>query len=118
MPLLPKNREYKFLSKIYQALRIETNQELDMLKSLLLKMSKILKPKGRIAILTYHSLEDRLVKNFIKSGNFSGRLDKDIYGNFETDFKQINKRVIIPTAEEIKNNKRARSAKLRIAEKQ
>lgn len=114
---IPKNQEHKYLAKVFQALRIETNQELEVLKEFLNQTIDLLKPGGRLVVLTYHSLEDRLVKNFIKAGNFSGTQEKDFYGNVNTPFRLINRKVIVPSEEEIEKNPRARSAKLRIAEK-
>ena len=116
-PALPKGKENKVLSQIFQALRIEVNAEMNALQSLLEQSIEALKPGGRIAIISYHSLEDRLVKNFFKTGNTEGTLHKDFYGNPLTPFKLITKKAIIPTEEEIEQNPRARSAKLRIAEK-
>ena len=113
----PSYHENKYLAQAFQALRIEVNGELDALKSMLLQAEEMLKPGGRIVVLTYHSLEDRLVKNFFKTGNFEGKPDKDFFGKLKTTFKQINKNVIVPDEAEIKRNSRARSAKLRIAEK-
>jgi len=115
---LPKGKENKVLSQIFQALRIEVNAEIDALQLLLEQSVDALKPGGRIAIISYHSLEDRLVKNFFKTGNIEGNLHKDFYGNPLTPFTLITKKAIIPTEEEIERNPRARSAKLRIAEKQ
>jgi 16S rRNA (cytosine1402-N4)-methyltransferase len=117
MPALPKGKENKVLSQIFQALRIEVNAEMEVLQSLLEQSVEALKPGGRIAIISYHSLEDRLVKNFFKTGNIEGKLHKDFYGNPLTPFKLITKKAIIPTEQEIEQNPRARSAKLRIAEK-
>ncbi len=114
---IPYAKESKYLAKVYQALRIEVNNELDALQQMLEQALKILKPGGRISVITYHSLEDRLVKNFFKSGNFSGDVEKDFYGNTKSPFKLVNRKVIIPTEKEIEKNSRARSAKLRIAEK-
>jgi len=114
---LPKGKENKVLSQIFQALRIEVNAEIEVLQSLLEQSIDALKPGGRIAIISYHSLEDRLVKNFFKTGNVEGNLRKDFYGNPLTPFKLITKKAITPTDEEIEQNPRARSAKLRIAEK-
>lgn len=111
------NKEFKILAKVYQALRIETNDELNVLKSLLEQSAKILKPKGRLVVISYHSLEDRLVKNFLRFNNFEGDIKTDVFGKKEVEFKEINKKVIVPGEEEIKNNNRSRSAKLRIAEK-
>jgi 16S rRNA (cytosine1402-N4)-methyltransferase len=116
-PLLPKGYENKLFSQIFQALRIEVNAEIETLKSLLEQSVDVLKQGGRMAIISYHSLEDRLVKNFFKTGNTEGKLHKDFYGNPLTPFKLITKKVIIPTEQEIEQNPRARSAKLRIAEK-
>ncbi|MCL2435954.1 MAG: 16S rRNA (cytosine(1402)-N(4))-methyltransferase RsmH [Lentimicrobiaceae bacterium] len=116
-PMLPKGKENKVLSQIFQALRIEVNAEIEALQSLLEQSVEALHPKGKIAIISYHSLEDRLVKNFFKTGNIEGKLHKDFYGNQLTPFKLITKKAIIPTEEEIGENPRARSAKLRIAEK-
>jgi 16S rRNA (cytosine1402-N4)-methyltransferase len=116
-PALPKGKENKVLSQIFQALRIEVNSEMEALQSLLEQSIEALKPEGRIAIISYHSLEDRLVKNFFKTGNVEGILHKDFYGNPLTPFKRITKKAVIPTAQEIQQNPRARSAKLRIAEK-
>ncbi|MCL1850318.1 MAG: 16S rRNA (cytosine(1402)-N(4))-methyltransferase RsmH [Bacteroidetes bacterium] len=117
MPVLPKGKENKTLSQIFQALRIEVNAEIEALQSLLEQSTDALKPRGRIAIISYHSLEDRLVKNFFKTGNIEGKLHKDFYGNPLTPFKLITKKAIVPTEQEIEKNPRARSAKLRIAEK-
>jgi len=115
--LLPKMQEKKFLSMIFQALRIEVNDELGALKEMLVQTTDLMNGGGRLVVLTYHSLEDRLVKNFIKSGNMEGRIEKDFYGNVQVPFKAVNKSVIRPSEKEIELNKRARSAKLRIAEK-
>ena len=114
---ISKKNEAKYLAKVFQALRIETNQELDVLKDFLTQSAELLKPGGRLVVITYHSLEDRLVKNFIKSGNFEGKLDKDFYGNVSSVLTAVNRKIIIPDDEEIGRNSRARSAKLRIAEK-
>lgn len=116
-PLLPHNKENKTLSQIFQALRIEVNSELDVLRDFLSQTADALKPGGRLAIISYHSLEDRLVKNFMKSGNFDGNIEKDFYGNPLTPFKLITRKAIVPDEKEIAENPRARSAKLRIAEK-
>lgn len=116
-PLIRPMQEKKELAQVFQALRIEVNDEIEVLKSLLMQSLKVLKHGGRIAILTYHSLEDRLVKNFFKSGNIEGKIDKDFFGKVNTPFKLINNKVIIPDEEEIERNPRSRSAKLRIAEK-
>ena len=114
---IPRKSENKYLAKIFQALRIEVNSELDALQDFLLKTPDIIKKGGRLVVITYHSLEDRLVKNFIRSGTFKGVVETDLYGNPIAPFKAINRKVIIPTEEEIKNNNRVRSAKLRIAER-
>jgi 16S rRNA (cytosine1402-N4)-methyltransferase len=113
---LPEKVRNKILAQIYQAIRIEVNQEMDVLKEFLEQSLEILKPGGRLSVISYHSLEDRLVKRFIKNGMFDGEPERDFYGNFSVPFKTIGK-LIIPDNEEIKLNNRARSAKLRIAEK-
>jgi 16S rRNA (cytosine1402-N4)-methyltransferase len=114
---IPKMREQQYLAKVFQALRIAVNSELDVLKELLKQSLEVLKPGGRLSVISYHSLEDRLVKNFIKSGNFEGKVEQDFYGNKLVDFKAINRQLITPSEEELKLNNRSRSAKLRIAEK-
>jgi 16S rRNA (cytosine1402-N4)-methyltransferase len=114
---LPRGAENKYLAKVYQALRIEVNHELDALKKMLLQSLELMDPGARMAVITYHSLEDRIVKNFFKSGNFEGKIDKDFFGNPIIPFKAINNKVIIPSSEEIALNSRSRSAKLRIAER-
>lgn len=113
--LFPKGKEKKELTKVFQALRIEVNQEMEALKALLKQSVDLLNKDGRLVILTYHSLEDRLVKNFIRTGNFEGKPEKDFYGNILAPLKAVNNRVIIPDEKEIAVNPRARSAKLRIA---
>ena len=113
---LPQRRENKILAQIYQAIRIEVNQEIEVLKTFLLQTPSLLKTDGRLSIISYHSLEDRLVKRFIRNGLFEGEPEKDIFGNFEVPLKKVG-RLIIPTSAEIKSNNRARSAKLRIAQK-
>jgi len=113
---LPPRKENKILAQIYQAIRIEVNQEIEALKEFLAQVPELLNPKGRLSFISYHSLEDRLVKRFIRNGMFEGEPEKDVFGNFEVPLKRIGK-LIIPTHEEIKVNNRARSAKLRIAEK-
>lgn len=115
--LIDKRNEEKFLAKVFQALRIETNNELDALKEMLIQSLEVLKKTGRLVVISYHSLEDRLVKNFMRSGNFDGEVEKDFYGNTNTPFDLISRKPIVPDENEIKINKRARSAKLRIAEK-
>ncbi len=115
--LFPPKYRNKNLSKIFQAIRIEVNDELENLKKLLLIGQQVIKPGGRFVVISFHSLEDRLVKNFFKTGTFDGQPQKDIYGNFSVPFKPVNKKVITPGEQEIRQNVRARSAKLRIAEK-
>lgn len=110
-------QEKKELAQIFQALRIEVNDEMASLKSMLLQSAAILKPGGRMVVLTYHSLEDRIVKDFFKFGNFEGKAEKDFFGRVIAPLKQVNNKVIVPTDEEIESNPRSRSAKLRIAEK-
>lgn len=114
--LAPRGRENKFFAQIFQALRIEVNKELEALKELLEQSPKILKPGGRLVIISYHSLEDRLVKNFMRAGNFTGEVVRDFYGNSLSPLFPLGK-VIVPDEDEIAENSRARSAKLRIAEK-
>ena len=114
---VPRKNETKYLAKVFQALRIETNGELDVLKDFLEQSVGLLKPGGRLVVITYHSLEDRLVKNFIRAGNFEGKQEKDFFGNVTSSLVAVNRKVIIPGDEEIERNPRARSAKLRIAEK-
>lgn len=116
-PCVPKLQETKYLAKVFQALRIETNKEMDVLHEFLEQSIQLLKPGGRLVVITYHSLEDRMVKNFIKSGDFSGKQEKDFYGNVDSPLIAVNRKVIVPDDEEIERNPRARSAKLRIAEK-
>lgn len=113
----PPNISNKYLAKVFQALRIEVNDEMGALKELLMSSLGLLRPGGRLVVITYHSLEDRLCKNFMKSGNFEGRIEADFFGNRLSPFHLINKKVIVPDKKETSINKRARSAKLRIAEK-
>ena len=113
---LPAHKSHKILAQMYQAIRIEVNQEMDVLKEFLEQSLEILKPGGRLSVISYHSLEDRLVKRFMKNGMFEGEPEKDFFGNFSVPFKTIGK-LIVPDFQEIKINNRARSAKLRIAEK-
>lgn len=115
---LPKFAEHKFLAKVYQALRIEVNQEMKSLEKFLTGAAKALKPGGRLVVITYHSLEDRMVKNFIKAGNIEGKIEKDFYGNSKAPLKAVNRKPILPQESEIARNTRARSAKLRIAVKE
>lgn len=112
-----KGLSHKFYAQLFQALRIEVNDELAALKELLTQCKEVLHPDGRLVIISYHSLEDRLVKNYIKKGNFEGKDDKDVFGRSFEPFKAINRKVIIPTTAEIKRNAKARSAKMRIAAK-
>jgi 16S rRNA (cytosine1402-N4)-methyltransferase len=116
-PLFKREREKKDLAKVFQALRIEVNHEMSALKEMLKAAESILKPGGRLSVITYHSLEDRIVKNMMKSGNPEGKIEQDFFGRIETPFKLINSKVIVPTREEQERNPRSRSAKLRIAEK-
>lgn len=116
-PFIKPAQEKKELAQVFQALRIEVNNEIDVQKSLLQQSVKVLKPGGRLVVLTYHSLEDRLVKNFLKSGNIEGKVEKDFFGRVNSPFKLINNKVIMASDEEVERNPRARSAKLRIAEK-
>ena len=115
-PFIGKDKEKKFLAQVFQALRIEVNAELRALKEMLQGTLKVLKPEGRLVVITYHSLEDRLVKNFLKTGNFEGKAEKDFFGNVNSPFRLVNTKVIVPTDAEIERNPRSRSAKLRIAE--
>ncbi len=110
---LPAHKSNKILAQIYQAIRIEVNQELEVLKEMLLQAYKILKPEGRLVVISYHSLEDRLVKRFLKNGMFEGEPERDIYGNYSKAFELIQSKATIPNEEEIEVNSRARSAKLR-----
>jgi len=116
-PLFGREREKKELAKVFQALRIEVNHEMEALKEMLCATAEVLRPGGRLVVITYHSLEDRLVKNMMKTGNVEGKMEKDFYGNVETPFRLANNKVIVPDEEEIAVNPRSRSAKLRIAEK-
>ena len=114
---LPRGRENKILAQLFQALRIEVNQELDALTAFLSQCPDVLKPGGRLVVMSYHSLEDRLVKNFMKTGNAEGQEEKDFYGNLLTPYHIITRKPIVPSDEETESNPRARSAKLRIAER-
>lgn len=116
-PYIPAAAEKKELARLFQALRIEVNSEMEALKEMLEASEKLLKPDGRLVVMTYHSLEDRIVKNFMKTGNVNGKVEQDLFGRSKTCFKLINNKVIVPSVEEIENNPRSRSAKLRIAEK-
>ncbi|MEA1896763.1 MAG: 16S rRNA (cytosine(1402)-N(4))-methyltransferase RsmH [Bacteroidota bacterium] len=113
----PSYNEYKYLAKVFQAIRIEVNKELSGLQILLEQTVDVIRRGGRLVVLSYHSLEDRMVKNFVKYGNFEKNMETDFYGNQKTPFKAINRKVILPDASEITENSRARSAKLRIAER-
>jgi len=115
--LFGREREKKELAKVFQALRIEVNQEMEALKEMLMAATEALKPGGRLVVITYHSLEDRMVKNIMKTGNVEGKQDQDFFGNLNTPFKLVNNKVIVPDENEIARNPRSRSAKLRIAEK-
>lgn len=116
-PLFGREREKKELAKVFQALRIEVNQEMEALKEMLYAATEALKPGGRLVVITYHSLEDRMVKNIMRTGNVEGKTEQDFFGNVQTPFKLINNKVIVASEEEVVRNPRSRSAKLRIAEK-
>lgn len=116
-PYINRKQEKKELAQLFQALRIEVNNEMDSLCRMLQQAAEVLRPGGRLAVITYHSLEDRIVKNFIKTGNVEGKVEKDFFGRVETPLRAVNNKVIVPAEEEIARNPRARSAKLRVAEK-
>jgi 16S rRNA (cytosine1402-N4)-methyltransferase len=116
-PLAPRGKENKYYAQVFQALRIEVNEELKALEEMLEQSAEVLKPGGRLVVISYHSLEDRLVKNFINKGKFFGEIEKDVFGNFKKPFEAITKKPIEAGEEELERNKRARSAKLRIAQK-
>ena len=116
-PCTPKKDESKFLTKLFQALRIEVNGEMEALKMALEQSLKVLKPGGRLVVISYHSLEDRLVKNFLRSGNFEGKVEKDFFGRAEAPFELVTRKAVTPTPEELERNPRSRSAKLRAATK-
>lgn len=116
-PIFPRAGEKKEMARLFQALRIEVNHEMDALQEMLLSTIKALKPGGRLSVITYHSLEDRMVKNMMKNGTISGKNEKDFFGNIQSPFKIINNKVIVPDEKEILSNPRSRSAKLRIAER-
>ena len=113
---MPQRKEHKIIAQVYQAIRIEVNQELVVIEEFLQQSVDLLEVGGRLSLISYHSLEDRLAKNFIRAGKFEGEAEKDFYGNINVPFKKVGK-LIIPSKEEIKINNRARSAKLRIAER-
>ncbi len=116
-PYINYKQEKKELAQLFQALRIEVNNEMDSLCRMLQQAAEVLRPGGRLAVITYHSLEDRMVKNFIKTGHVDGTIEKDFFGRVETPLRAVNNKVIVPTEEEVARNPRARSAKLRVAEK-
>lgn len=116
-PFFRREREKKEMAKLFQALRIEVNHEMDALREMLLSATGLLRPGGRLSVITYHSLEDRIVKNVMKAGNPEGKVQQDFFGRIETPFRLVNSKVIVPTQEEQEGNPRSRSAKLRIAEK-
>lgn len=116
-PCTPRGSENKYLAQVFQAIRIETNDEMGALKAMLKQTVAALQPGGRLVVISYHSLEDRLVKNFIKAGNFDGEVEKDFYGNILSPFRVLSRKPVTPEIDEIENNPRSRSAKLRIAEK-
>ncbi len=116
-PLMPREREKKELARVFQALRIEVNHEMDALSELLDAAVRVLRPGGRLSVITYHSLEDRMVKNFMRSGRADGKVEQDFYGRRLSPLRAVNNKVIVPTQEEQERNPRSRSAKLRIAEK-
>lgn len=113
----PKFKDHKFFAQVFQAIRIEVNQEMDVLEKFLLQTADVLKPEGRLVVMSYHSLEDRLVKNWMKRGNLDGTIEKDFFGKVLKPFEEVNRKPILPTEQEIAGNTRARSAKLRIAKK-
>lgn len=116
-PFAPREKENKIMAQAFQALRIEVNDELKALEDMLTQGCSMLKPNGRFSVISYHSLEDRLVKNYFRTGNFEGKLEKDFFGNIETPFEVINRKVIVPSSDEQSSNTRSRSAKLRVVGK-
>lgn len=114
---IPPHKQNKFFAQVFQAVRIEVNQELEVLKEMLVQAHRILKPGGRLVVISYHSLEDRLVKRFLKNGMFEGEPERDIYGNYQKAFELVKSKATVPTDEEIKENSRARSAKMRVGTK-
>ena len=116
-PFARRNKEHKFLAQLFQSIRIEVNKELEVLESLLIQASKLIKPNGRLVVISYHSLEDRIVKNYLKRGSFDGSIQKDFFGNVLKPFEEVYRSVISPDSEEINQNSRSRSAKLRVGKK-
>ncbi|MBP3356177.1 MAG: 16S rRNA (cytosine(1402)-N(4))-methyltransferase RsmH [Rikenellaceae bacterium] len=116
-PCTPRKEETRFLSRLFQAVRIEVNHEMEALKMALEQSLKVLAPGGRLSVISYHSLEDRLVKNFMRSGNFEGRVEKDFFGRAVTPFEAVTRKAIVPSPQEVERNPRSRSAKLRVARK-
>ena len=116
-PFMRRGQEHSFAAQVFQSIRIEVNDELESLRQLLLQTVEVLKPGGRLVVMSYHSLEDRLVKNFIRSGKFSGEAEKDLFGHSHVPYQSITRKPIRPDEEELEKNNRARSAVLRIAEK-
>jgi 16S rRNA (cytosine1402-N4)-methyltransferase len=116
-PMFPHATQNKMLAQVFQAIRIEVNNEMKVLEQMLTNATKSLKKDGRLVVIAYHSLEDRMVKNYMRTGNFDGDVEKDFYGNVSSPYEQINRKVIVPSEEENKRNSRARSAKLRIGRK-
>jgi len=114
-PIAPRFKENKFYAQVFQAIRIEVNDEMNVLEKMLEQTAEVLKPSGRLVVMSYHSLEDRLVKNYMKRGSFDGKIEKDFYGNILKPFTEVVRKPITPTDEELEVNSRARSAKLRIA---
>ena len=114
-PLAQRGKEHKFLAQVFQAIRIEVNDEMNVLQKMLEQAVDVLKPGGRLVVISYHSLEDRLVKNFMKRGSFEGKIEKDFFGNILKPLEEVNRKPILPTTEEMERNSRSRSAKLRIA---
>lgn len=116
-PFAPKFKDHKYFAQVFQALRIEVNQEMEVLEKFLLQTAEVLKPEGRLVVMSYHSLEDRLVKNIMKRGNIDGSIEKDFFGNVLKPFDEITRKPVVPSDDEIAVNSRARSAKLRIAKR-